>query len=59
MTRAAPLAQSYRKPRGTLTCVGYDGLTWAGPKKAVRPCTRTALKKKKKKKKKKWRNEGR
>ena len=33
MTRTAPLAQSYRKPQGKLTCVG--------PEKAVRPRTRT------------------
>ena len=46
MTHTAQLAQSYRKPYGKLTCVGPDGLTWAGPEKAVRPCTRTALWKK-------------
>ena len=43
MTRAAPLAQSHRKPRWELTCVGPDELTWAGPEKAVQLCIHTAL----------------
>ena len=42
-TCQARLAQSHRKPLRKLTCEGRDGLTWAGPEKAVRSqCTCTA-----------------